>query len=488
MVRRLLLIAVTVLMIVGALPASAVNVPVVSSDNVEVLHSFPDVAAISAAFASDSPTMYVSTLKGLSAYDISAPAQPRHLSTFEFAYWQNEAAQLGERVVDGKPVKFILVGLDGIYAVSPTDSSRRTSTSAKELVVVDVTNPTSMRIRGRVQVGTSTHTVSCVNPECTHAYSAGSGSTFSIIDMTDLDKPVEIAKPKTAVGGFAGHDWDLDAQGIFWHVGAKGTVGFDVSNPTNPVPVAGTNAAGGKAPYNNFIHHNSIRPHAENFVSEGRDATGTPITRDAALDAGNVMLITEEDYLDPTCQGGEGSFQTWRVPYVDAQQYAGDNPDFRPAQGKIEPLDMWNTELLDSGRRSIAGALCSAHYFTYHEGGFVAQGWYQQGTRILDVRDPSDIKQVGYFFTGASETWSAYWVPEYDASGHQTGRDTNLVYTADVRGIDVLRVGLPTTAPAETAELRAPILPQWLAGTAPAGASAPSKDFGYLCRLSPASL
>ena len=40
--------------------------------------------------------------------------------------------------------------------------------------------------------------------------------------------------------------------------------------------------------------------------------------------------------------------------------------------------------------------LCSAHYFD-ERGGLVAQGWYEGGTRFLDVTNPADIKQVGYW-------------------------------------------------------------------------------------------
>ena len=114
----------------------------------------------------------------------------------------------------------------------------------------------------------------------------------------------------------------------------------------------------------------------------------------------------------------------------------------------------------------------------------MAQGWYQQGTRILDVRNPRNIKQVGYFFTGAMETWAAYWVPVRNGRGQVTDKSSNLVYTVDaVRGIDVLRVGLPSDqSPRDTKPKRAPILPQWVAGTTPV-ASRPGKEWGWLCRL-----
>jgi hypothetical protein len=150
----------------------------------------------------------------------------------------------------------------------------------------------------------------------------------------------------------------------------------------------------------------------------------------------------------------------------------------------MTPLDNWNTEILNTGQPTVAGAFCSAHYFTFHDSGFIAQGWYQQGTRILDVRNPKNIKQVGYYFTGDTETWHAYWVPARDSKGRATGKDTNIIYTNDVsRGIDILKVTLPGSKPKDTKPIEAPILPQWLGATAPATASTPSKKFGYLCRM-----
>jgi hypothetical protein len=123
-----------------------------------------------------------------------------------------------------------------------------------------------------------------------------------------------------------------------------------------------------------------------------------------------------------------------------------------------------------------AGAFCSAHYFDYSDG-FVAQGWYQQGTRILDVRNPTDIKQVGFFLTGAMETWASYFVPRKWAKGQ------TLVYTADaVRGVDVLSADLPTEAPNNMRAVTAPILDEWLREKAGLGARA-SDDWGFVCPL-----
>ena len=56
--------------------------------------------------------------------------------------------------------------------------------------------------------------------------------------------------------------------------------------------------------------------------------------------------------------------------------------------------------------------------------------FYAQGTRFLDVRDPRNIKQLGFYRPDDANTWAAYW------------RSGGYVFVADLtRGVDVLRVG-----------------------------------------------
>jgi hypothetical protein len=163
------------------------------------------------------------------------------------------------------------------------------------------------------------------------------------------------------------------------------------------------------------------------------------------------------------------------------------NPDGVQDGGTITPLDQWNTELLDTGMPTPAGAFCSAHYFDYHHEGYVAQGWYQQGLRILDVNDPTEIRQVGFWITGAQETWGARWAPEYDQDGNQTGRQTNVVYTLDpTRGLEILRVDLPDER-GTAATVTAPVLTSWLGGTPDLAARAQASPFGGACVLPPAT-
>jgi hypothetical protein len=491
---RMLRSLLPVLLLLAAAPSSAalptsslgvsLDVPVFAS-NVALVGAVPSAAAISTAFSTDSPHMYVNTLRGIEVYDISNPRMPVLLGYEPTAHFQNENVSLGERP-DG--TKFVLVGFDLVGTTPTFDPSLGTF---DEIAVVDVTDPRNPRTVSRLQFDrpASAHTVTCANRACTHAYSAGyySGNGdereefFTVIDLTDPANPVDLGVQPSAVG-YLGHDWNIDEAGIAWHVGWEGLAAYDVTDPTNP-RVLNTSDANGLngSDWNNFILHNSLRPNAEEFGRRGSGRGGARVLRDRtgpSLAHGNVLLVTEEDYIDTTCTT-EGSFQTWYVPELSPRI----NPTGTPGAGTVTPLDQWNTEVLDSGVTTPAGAFCSAHYFDYHQDGIVAQGFYQQGVRFLDVADSRNIKQVGYWITGVQETWGAYFVPEYGADGRQTGRKTNLVYTNDpTRGIEILEFAVPTTAPDQTPAVTAPVLPQWLAEDATLPARA-STTWGFACPL-----
>jgi hypothetical protein len=122
-----------------------------------------------------------------------------------------------------------------------------------------------------------------------------------------------------------------------------------------------------------------------------------------------------------------------------------------------------------SGNKAPLTANCSSHWFTVRKG-LVADGWYEQGTRILDTRDPAHVRQVGYWLPPNAVTWAAYWITD------------SIIYTADVgRGLDVLRVdrhgrsgaGLPTVA--------APIRASWLGAAPKRDIMAESQRWHWAC-------
>ena len=438
----------------AALPGRATaldNDTLFTSANVENIGTLPEAAAaISIAFSSDTPHMYVSTLKGLHIYDITDPKAPARVSVLPLPHYQNEAMSLGERPNSKTPVKkFVIIAST---QASFSKAGYYDAGTSRHIIVVDVTDPANPVELAGMPTETRTHTVSCLTKTCEYAYS--DGRTQGKISMIDLREP---HFPKMA-GTYEsvvpqGHDQDLDDAGILWHVGGQGAVALDVRNPTKPVPVASTNGQAVEngdregSPYNNFILHNSARPNAKAFKADAAPS----------LANGNILLATEEDTDVGQCGPHLGSFSTWHIPYTDAARYRKDNPDLSPGGGRIAPLDLWYPE------DAAVGHACSAHYFDYNEKGFVAQGWYELGTRILDVRDPKNIKQVGFFFNNAMETWAAYWVPERNSKGKVTGRSSNIVYTADAaRGVDILEVKLPGTSPKGTRSTKAPAIPDWL--------------------------
>ena len=434
-------------------------IPSVTSPNIKQIANIPETAAISMEFARTGPFAYVSSLDTISVLDLTDPRDPKLRGTLVQALFENESMTYGERIVDGKLVRFVIAAVD-IYRLASDDPEHVNVDSGAQLAIVDVTDPDKPFTRsvtpldGPAAISSSTHTVQCVDQkDCKYAYTAGGrAGFFSILDFTNLDAPKQIATVNSpAAAGNpvfktgAGHYWDFDGA-LGWHTGSGGAAAFDVSNPLKPVLLNATNKQGVAPVINDFIQHNSMRPNAAAFKP------GAP----PSIANGNVLLITEEDYAN---DGDEiecdkaGSFQTWYVPDLDGEAYRARNPGGKTVGvGDISLLDMTNAPVEFGGGLSgpLAAGFCSAHWFDVHQDGFVAIGQYGAGMRILDVRDARNIKQLGYATGGATQVWDAYWVPQRDPAGVVIpGKKTNLVYTADaVRGIEVFEVTLPAATAA----------------------------------------
>jgi hypothetical protein len=179
---------------------------------------------------------------------------------------------------------------------------------------------------------------------------------------------------------------------------------------------------------------------------------------------GDIMAVTEEDYTRPGCNG-QGSLQTWQIM-----------PGERNSDGstKLRLLDMWTTELNElttQTGRSPQTVMCSAHWFD-EDRGLLAQGWYDQGVRFMDISNPRDIRQVGYWVTSGM-FWGAYYAP--------TDPKREIVYGLDIEnGIDVLRIDRSKPA-GRMRTLRARIPAAWKTpGTRTLRAS---PKWGFACPL-----
>lgn len=396
------------------------------SENVEVVASIPMPGAVGARF--DGNVLYVTGSEGLRTFDVSDPALPVPLGFLPLPHFENEDVSFGGDT--------LLISADH-YVVG----------SRSVVYVIDIADPRSPTLRTVYQPryadgrGVDGHTASCVAPDCRYAYLAG-GSGLGVLDTQTGEVLGRVARD---VGGT--HDVQFDSAGNAWVAGSKGTAGYDTSDPTNPKLVAKTDFRGDQSPWNDFIHHNSLRP---DTVVNGQAVPG------------DVVFITEEDYLQPSCKD-PGSFQAWKI--------SGALDPANPAV--LLPLDLWTVkdgQLPPGEETAWSSIMCSAHYFDIRDG-LAANASYEQGTRFLDVSDPGNIHQVGYFVPrGPAETWAAYFAPN-DPTG-------TIVYVVDAgHGIDVLRIDrsnpVTTPAPAE-------------AGGTPADlgqVSVADDQFGWACRI-----
>jgi len=228
------------------------------------------------------------------------------------------------------------------------------------------------------------HTASCID-ECRYAWLAGSPAGIDIVDLRDPERPrlARRFKARAAAGRRGMHD--VAGRRVRARLGRRraGTAAYDVTDPVRPRLVHRTGERGARPPLNDNIHHNSVRL------------------------PGGVVAITEEDFRSG-CRGA-GSLQTWKIR----------------GGGRLRPLDRFGVE-----RDRAARLLCSAHYFDAR-GGLIAQGFYEQGVRLVDASRPRRLRQVGYYVPPRGMVWGALFAP--------TDRAGETVYALDhSRGIDVL--------------------------------------------------
>ncbi|MEA2494911.1 MAG: hypothetical protein QOJ29_2822 [Thermoleophilaceae bacterium] len=458
------------------------------SDNITPVFAVPGVHPIGARIRGN--YMYVTGPDGLTIYNISNPEMPLPTGVLPLPHFENEDVDLGgdTLLISNDPSE----GLGVLYVIDISNPSAPTLVSATPNGYVDFCQGCfGIGAEEAVPPGTG-HTASCIpGPQgaCQYAYLAGTGQGIAIVDLTDRSKPFVAKTFKPDITGAATHDVQIDGAGLAWIVGYEGSAAYDISDPLNPRqvmrtdtnvkntgviqpgvvppsanpnddkvisdPVFGITVGGkGDTPID-FIHHDSLR--FGKLPKKGASQRTYP-----AGGKGAVVGIVEEDYARPTCEGA-GSFQTWKI--------GSDNV--------LRLQDMWGTEIeaLSSGTGfAPATGLCSAHYFDQNNG-LVANAWYEEGTRFLDVSDPTHIKQVGYWIPAKGETWSALFAPN-DPSG-QT------VYALDfVRGIEVLHIDRSSLK-----KTSAPVRRSWLvkkkAKSSRVSLSHFSKSsrYGYICRI-----
>lgn len=440
----MLVIALTV----GAPFAGAENDGAAGSARLTRVGHLEIPGAMSVVFSSKKPRAYVQTRlienQALVVVDIKDPRNPKKLGHIgNLPNVASEDLNLAERD-DG--TAFALVGSSG---------------REEGLKVVDVSTDQPKLIASLDQ---GSHTWTCLGRHCLHAYATAGPKAasedqlptelqhFSIVDLAKPKSPrVAAHHPSPVVGSTVTHDWNYDSSGVMWAVGRNGIAAFDTTDPVDPrlLNLSDFHGHEGFPQYNDRLHlHGSLRPNATSF-----QPTISP--KLASVHEGNVLLVSEEG----PSQDCTDSFQTWYIPDLGGMPSGA-----APNSGSITPLDYWN--LLEHAvpgetRSANLDEWCMVHWFDYHQSGYVVTGAYGAGTHVLDVNNPHDIQQVGYYFEPGYVPFEGKWVPERGPNGRVTGRATTLIYTPNIGSItqsELQTVGgdPPTTGGIDILEFQPP--------------------------------
>jgi len=417
------------------------------SDNVEFIANITEMRqAIAINFIGN--TMFVSTVHGVYSYDITNPATPTLLGALPMFIWENE-----DMSVD--PVrKRLYISRDPRGFITPAGGGGNFPYGA--LHIIDVSNPAAM-IELNFFLLDAGHTSTCIN-NCDFMWTGGPGKHATQpadwtgrpifgTDVRDPLNPVKCPKPidlyrNDGVTAYA-HDVQVDADGIAWVSGAGGVRGYWTSgmhtnpissmkrvlyqaSPCNPIPYAGGGTPNTATP-SRFMH-NAWRN--VNATIPGEDDPNQP----GDQTKGMVLYGTEEN-ITANCNSS-GRFATYDL----RGSFNGEGwKSTSVATFRMRVLDTWTPQAQPGSTGCV-----SAHYFADRGDSMLAYGFYGQGTRFLDVSDPKDIRQVGYFRPNGASTWAAYWHNGY-------------VFIADnSRGVDIVRF----TGQAGDAAVEAPIVDQ----------------------------
>jgi hypothetical protein len=354
-----------------------------STDNITYKGFLPFEVGTSTGVTIQGKWMYLTSWKNISIYDITDPLNPVQTAV--------------------EPVGFMFENEN--VAVSPGGEFLLFSESLPNdiLHVYNIEDKTDIVPVAEVE-GAGDHTTSCIL-KCKWAY----GSDGAITDLRNPAEPKlmvdkdgkELNWLALATGqNYSNHDVTEVKNGFILDAPISGPFHYiDVRNPLKPKVLA----VGEKIAEEGWLFHSSAWPNG------GKD---------------NFVLMQGELNAETRCNDVTGPFMTY-----DARNWQKKHT-FK----LIDTYRVQNGAYVD-GSPAVNGLGCSAHWFeahpTFKDGGLVAMGYYEHGTRFFDVDSKGKIKEVGWFLPHAGSTSAAYWVSEK--------KDARIVYSVDyTRGLDIL--------------------------------------------------
>jgi len=407
------------------------------------------------ATAATRDVMFVAGRFGLKAFDITVPTEPELLDWLGDGIddpfledgnpgdgsqaprrgtlddmWENEDMDVDQ------DRKLVFLSRDPrAYGGSTGNPASRSG-----IYVVDVRDPEHMRVITFVETPTG-HTTTCIN-DCRWLWTGGpapntnqqamgwAGRPIFVTDMRDphhpqvYPDPIDLDRNDGRVD--YAHDVQVDAAGVAWVSGRGGVRGYwtgglhydpllgvaRVATAFDPVPYAGGGLEETVFPTrtSSRFMHNAFRP-------LGDDAPDSSY--------GNLIYATEEEFAGGSFPNGcandgplfiaslEGSYdgEAWRSTPTD--------------KFRLKTVATWHPFGKEGSSTSTD---CSAHYFQIQDR-VLSMSFYSQGSRFLDITDPTNPTQIAYFRPGTG-TWATY--------PHK-----GLYYSADRNGIYVLRLTVP---------------------------------------------
>jgi hypothetical protein len=398
--------------------------------NVKHLANVPDAAgaiAINFLRYGWQDVMIVAGQFGLKSYDITRdPTRPKLLGEVSMpGMWQMEDVDVDPRR------KLVFMARD------PRAFGGNVLTGESGIYTVDASRPDKLKVISYVQVPAG-HTSSCIN-DCQYLWTGGpaksatmpaewGGRPVWVTDMRNPHKPVVFPEP-IDLGRNDGktdysHDVQVDDMGIAWVSGRGGTRGYWTegwhrdplsgkyrkATALNPIPYGGGGIDELQAP-SKFMH-NSYRPVGRRAADGGDNERWGR--------GGNLVYVTEESFVDGCAGDGVLVIASLRGSYNGEGWRSTPEKPFR-----LQPIGSWGVAGQEGS--DPASDDCSAHYFDV-QGNVLVQSFYGQGTRFLDVSDPTNPRQIAYYRPGDARAWAPYFHRGY-------------VYIADnVRGIDIVKL------------------------------------------------
>ncbi len=369
MFKRLFAITALAGLVMSGIPASAgPSAGGNSSDNVEFVQFIPFEVGTATGARVIGDYLYVTSWKSFSIYDVKDPLNPVRLSTTPFGFkFENE-----DVATNGKIMIF---------------SEELPQASVHVWDVEDKANPEEI-----ASIPGGQHTMSCLL-DCKWLY----GSDGNIVDLRNPAKPV-LVKEKWGEGmpTTNGHDVEEVAPGIVLTASDPMMLLDARKDPRHPKLLAAAK------PMGEFIH--SVQ-----WPNRGKDKF--------AISSGETWTPA-----DARCKATAAGIASW------------DGTKWKKTH-TLTMIDVWrptNGTYADGSPIVNAPFGCSSHWFeehpTFKNGGILAAGFYNHGTRILRVASNGKVSQEGWFIPHGGGTSAAYWL------------NKKVIYAVDYqRGLDVLQ-------------------------------------------------